>query len=380
MFSILIVDDEWTIREGLKRTVPWSDWGIEVVGTATNGNEALQILADTPQINILLTDIRMPGINGLELIETCRTRFPSLKMVLLTGHDEFEYAQKAIKFGADDFLLKPTNIDELKTTILSIRNKLQSKQQEKDELVSLLIKDLVEHNSLENLDKIRAIEIIHPGYGFIIIRSMDKNKRVLNIENVYLIEDKTDQQVYFCHSLKNEEGWKNIIDQVNNYLADTKALYTLHLSLITSELTQLINIYKQACTASEFYNKSENLTIYKYFDEQYTLDFEEIIRYIQHHYQETKSQSELAKQLNISNSYFSKLFKQHTGMNFIDYITTKRIEVAKELLCSTTLKTYEIAHEVGYIEARYFSQIFKKLTNRTPLEYRRMKQQIPPLD
>lgn len=78
----------------------------------------------------------------------------------------------------------------------------------------------------------------------------------------------------------------------------------------------------------------------------------------------------MAQQFNMSNSYFSRLFKQHTGKNFVDYLTTKRIDVAKQLLRSTDLKIYEIAETIGYSESRYFNQLFKRITNHTPSEYR----------
>ncbi|WP_042143660.1 response regulator [Paucisalibacillus sp. EB02] len=373
MFSILIVDDEWTIREGLQRTVPWGDWGIDVIGAATNGYEALEILVNS-HVDILLTDIRMPAMNGLELIDRCRTLFPGLKMVLLTGHDEFEYAQKAIKLGADDFLLKPTNINELKATMLSITSELRSEQQEKDALITLLIKDIIEHNSVETITKLKAQEGIHSRFGFIMIRYKNEKPYQLMIDHVHLIEDKVGQQVYFCHSIPSEEHWDEMIKMVKDNFEGKDCKLTLHVSLLTDELEQLVNSFKQARSASDTYYDGKNITIYKYHDEKYTMRFEEVIRYIHRHYQEAISQSVLAEKLNMSNSYFSKLFKQHTNMNFVDYITSKRIEEAKQLLHSTTLKTYEIAHEVGYTESRYFSQLFKKFTGQTPVQYREQSQ------
>lgn len=369
MFSILIVDDEWTIREGLKRTVPWKEWGIKVIGTATNGNEALEMLTQF-QVDILLTDIRMPGISGLELIERCRSQFPDLILVLLTGHDEFEYAQKAVKLGADDFLLKPTNMDELEATMRSITNDLYLKQAEKNNILALLIKDAVQHNTLQNIEKIQSFGNIRPQYGFIIVRSQADKIDHATLESVQLIDDKASQQVYFCHSLKNGEHWEETIQKLKHHYSRKECHAAFHISLLADDLNQLITIYKQANSASQLYKTSENITIFQYHDDQYTLDFEKVILYIEQHYQEAISQTELAAKLNMSNSYFSKLFKQHTGINFVDYLTLKRMEVAKELLLSTTLKTYEVAAEVGYEESRYFSQLFKKTTGLTPLQFR----------
>src|SRR5690606_29588409 len=135
--------------------------------------------------------------NGLQLIEACRSQFPGLKMVLLTGHDEFEYAQRAIKLGADDLLLKPTNMDELEATMLTIKSDLLSAQQEKNELTTLLIKDILEHNSAETIAKLKTHKSINARFGFLMLRYQDVKPSQLTIDHVHLIEEKSDQQIYF---------------------------------------------------------------------------------------------------------------------------------------------------------------------------------------
>src|SRR5699024_6896613 len=107
MYNLLVVDDEWVIREGLEHTVPWKEWNINLVQTAKNGEEALSILKEK-QIDILLTDIRMPSLSGLELIKEIKKISSNMKVIILTGHNEFDYAQQAIRLQTDDYLLKPT--------------------------------------------------------------------------------------------------------------------------------------------------------------------------------------------------------------------------------------------------------------------------------
>ncbi|WP_233879427.1 response regulator transcription factor [Virgibacillus halodenitrificans] len=372
MVKLLIVDDEWTIREGLAKTVPWSEWGIEVSGTASNGKEALQGLKNNA-VDILLTDIRMPGLSGLELIELCTTEHPHLKIVILTGHDEFEYAQKAVKLGADDFLLKPTNLVELEKTMRNIVEQIKTNTMENDAMLAMLIKELVVHHTLENISKIEAYKNINQNFGMVIAISTSAaiEKRHVNLKNVISIDHSDNKTIYFCHDINNEEHWIETINSIKQAITSGSSHTNIYASLLANKPEQIINSYKQASIASTIYYRNNNTTIYKYHDEKYSMDFEDIIRFINQNYSEPISLADLANQLNMSNSYFSKLFKQHTGMNFVDYLTTKRIKAAKELLTSTTLKTYEIANTVGYMESRYFSQLFKKIVGCTPLEFRK---------
>ncbi|MYL45162.1 response regulator [Virgibacillus halodenitrificans] len=370
MVKLLIVDDEWTIREGLAKTVPWSEWGIEVSGTASNGKEALQGLKNN-SVDILLTDIRMPGLSGLELIELCTTEHPHLKIVILTGHDEFEYAQKAVKLGADDFLLKPTNLVELEKTMRNIVEQIKTNTMENDAMLAMLIKELVVHHTLENISKIEAYKNINQNFGMVIAISAAIEKRHVNLKNVISIDHSDNKTIYFCHDINNEEHWIETINSIKQAISSGSSHTNIYASLLANKPEQIINSYKQASIASTIYYRNNNTTIYKYHDEKYSMDFEDIIRFINQNYSEPISLADLANQLNMSNSYFSKLFKQHTGMNFVDYLTTKRIKAAKELLTSTTLKTYEIANTVGYVESRYFSQLFKKIVGCTPLEFRK---------
>ena len=98
MYKMLIVDDEELIRRGLLKKIGWKNYGFEVVGDAGNADEALR-LVETLQPDLLITDIRMPGKNGLELIAECRNRNPEMLIVILSAYDDFSYAQDALFYG-----------------------------------------------------------------------------------------------------------------------------------------------------------------------------------------------------------------------------------------------------------------------------------------
>lgn len=110
MLKTILIDDEKIIREGLKHTIEWENMGFELVGEAKDGEEAIALLQSTTP-DVIVTDIRMPFIDGLELIEFIKPMLPDAYIIILSGHDEFHYAQKALQLGVYDFLLKPLNID-----------------------------------------------------------------------------------------------------------------------------------------------------------------------------------------------------------------------------------------------------------------------------
>lgn len=112
MYRLLIVDDEAWIRERLRYTVDWAGMNVEVIGEASDGEEALEVSRRLLP-DIVITDIRMPCIDGLEYIKRLKAEDNRAKVVIISGYSDFEYAQKAIKLGAFDYILKPIEDDEL---------------------------------------------------------------------------------------------------------------------------------------------------------------------------------------------------------------------------------------------------------------------------
>lgn len=112
MYKVVIVDDEEIIANGLKTILPWEKHNCQVAAIAYNGTEGLQVIRET-RPDILFTDIRMPGMDGLSMIAALKSEFPRTQITVLTGFRDFEYAQTAIKLGVSRFLLKPSKMDEL---------------------------------------------------------------------------------------------------------------------------------------------------------------------------------------------------------------------------------------------------------------------------
>jgi two-component system response regulator YesN len=121
MYKVILVDDEQFITDGLVAMIDWKSYNLEVVGTASNGDELIKLFNNTPA-DIIITDIHMPDINGLKLIETIKANSPDVKFIVLSGFDDFAYVQEGIRLGIENYLLKPINKQEL---ILTLKNTVE---------------------------------------------------------------------------------------------------------------------------------------------------------------------------------------------------------------------------------------------------------------
>ena len=111
-YTILLVDDESAVREGIRSRTPWEQYNFRVVGEAGNGIEALELVEELKP-DVVLTDIRMPYLDGMELIQQIRVSYPATTLVILSGYDEFTYAQQAIHYDVIEYVLKPVSVDDL---------------------------------------------------------------------------------------------------------------------------------------------------------------------------------------------------------------------------------------------------------------------------
>lgn len=124
MFQLMIVDDELSVLEGLAYTIPWDSIDVDTVRQASSADRALELL-EQHHVDIVITDIRMPGMSGLELIRRIRERWSGIRCIILSGHGEFEYAQEAIRADTSDFLLKPIQAEEMIETVKKAQDKLR---------------------------------------------------------------------------------------------------------------------------------------------------------------------------------------------------------------------------------------------------------------
>ena len=133
MQKILIVDDESIFREYLRTALDWEAYGFEICAEAKNGIEALE-QAQLHRPDIALVDITMPFMDGLSLTEQLKEHYPATSVVLITGHNEFDYARKALKLGVEDYILKPFSKDELVLTLLKLQKEHEKAREERSTL------------------------------------------------------------------------------------------------------------------------------------------------------------------------------------------------------------------------------------------------------
>ena len=120
---MVLIDDEPLILEGLRRAVPWQEYGCEVAGTAEDAGQGAELIRERHP-HILFTDIRMPGEDGLTMLAGLRSEFPDMLVTVLTGYREFAYAQEAIRLGVFRFLLKPSRMDEIREALSAMTERL----------------------------------------------------------------------------------------------------------------------------------------------------------------------------------------------------------------------------------------------------------------
>lgn len=171
-YKLIVVEDEHLIRKNLIKKIESLSLPFELIGEASNGEDAIKLINELCP-SLIITDIRMPRSDGLELIKFLHHNHPYIKVIVLSGYNEFKYAQTALRFGAKDFLLKPIKIDDLKSSLQNVLLMLDSENKE-DEYFSIDahnlkpedLSKLLENYLLNNYSSITSINDIADKFGF----------------------------------------------------------------------------------------------------------------------------------------------------------------------------------------------------------------------
>ena len=374
-YRIMLVDDEEEVRSAILKKLDWESLGYSEVCDAENGEDALEKMEHFAP-DVLLTDIRMPYMDGLELCERVRKTYPNIKLLIFSGFDEFEYAKQAIRLNVSEYILKPVNLQELSAILKKAAEGLDEEIREKAEQYGIDLlnarKWVVAAAELEKdqgdmelglLSVQRFLEdSLKSYYRLDVFRSMDDRLCILTA-----IDDRNTQTDLI--SLLNE-----ICRECGRILARTVTMGVGH---SCTELEHADQAYQSALEALRY--KREQLTGTAIYISDMQLENEnasakavaEAKKYISEHYHDPDlSVDEVCRQLHVSPNYFSTIFKRETGKTYIAYLTGLRMEKAVELLKNTQLKTYAIAERVGYQEQNYFSYVFKKTYGVSPSKYR----------
>lgn len=176
MYKVLIVDDELSIRKGISISNPWNEWGFEVIGLAANGLEAISMI-EKEKPHIVLSDIRMPKMDGIELMQYLNKNYPEIKIIILSGYNDFEYLNMSIKNSVMEYLLKPTDVDEFEILFRRMKQVLDEEQQKKEDY-----KNLVEqYEESREYRYIKQIDLLLKGY----LEEEEECKLIQELEEVF---------------------------------------------------------------------------------------------------------------------------------------------------------------------------------------------------
>ncbi|NOU92613.1 response regulator [Paenibacillus sp. LMG 31456] len=347
MYNVLIVDDEVMIKRSLTKLINGSSHGFRVLGEAEDGSEALA-LWERLKPDLIITDISMPVMDGLELIEEIRSREQATEIVILSGYDDFKYAQQAMRYGIMDYLLKPVRQEQLEDLLGKAAARLEQKGRSLKERGQRLWECKGIAGSIaDDLWMVRELEALR--------HLADFQQQLLNrgLTIAQCSEQLEDALILAEAELVAQSGGK---------------LQELSKPLLSPAALSPDELLHRAGTSIAAY--AEQIRIMRNWGQNQSI--QKAVEYIAAHYiSEHLSLSHAANEAGMSDSYFSRCFKEELGLSFIDYVIKLRMEKAKELLEAAESKTYEVAYAVGYTDYPHFSKSFKKYCGLSPNDYKK---------
>jgi two-component system response regulator YesN len=397
VWKVLIADDEPKIRRGLKTTIEELRPDMKIVAEAEDGQTALE-LVEKEKPDIMLIDIRMPRLSGLALIERINETSHDGIVIVVSGHDEFEYAKKALQLKVFEYVLKPV----ARKTLAEVLGRADSELSASRQLSKYLVwaRDQLERNMPALREhflrdwvsgRLSATEIDEQAAFLSIPLSSKYGMLVVHVSERYLqaghsTEKERRLALFAARSLVSEAFGDGapvsvFIDENDNIVAiadstDAKA-WTNVSERIEERASQSLSsavviVHKQADSVAGVAETYESLTAELLRKSSYRSFVLLAQSYIDNHYREADlSLDGVASEVQISPGYLSRLLKQETGFTFVDYLTRVRITRAIQLMADPSAKIYEVAEMVGYQSQHYFSRAFKRVFGRPPAEYRK---------
>ena len=395
MYKTLFVDDERLIREGISNLIDWERITGQELTLAENAKVALKYL-EHEKYEIVISDIYMQDMNGIELAKCIKEKWPDVVVILLSAYEDFDYARKAIEAGVFKYLLKPVIPEELEDAVNEAISQVKINEETKKridhsqevledyrrELKKSLWKDILSGN-MRNEDEI--------------LERFKKMNMQKNISPIYVVVYKTDDETMLYQN-QVEIGkvvsscFEGYIDAVfmDNYIVillkkeNAKSVLYAFVDLVKEmfhfemymgegkEVKDLSTLHVSVEAAK--YNIQKNRANKKDEPTQIVLVAVEMIR------KEIENVdfniNTIANALYLTPAYFSRVFKRKMGMTCKDFIKNYRINLAKELLQNTDLSIQQISEKTGYATVYYFSQQFKQVTGESPGNFRKKRQKF----
>lgn len=432
MIKTLIVDDDYLARAYLTAVADWEEEGFSLVAEAQDGEEALEKIAEFSP-DLVITDISMPVMDGIELIKAIRSRKIPCRIVVLSCHDAYPHVKEALRQGADDYILKNEFKNEYIHRILTDQKikleETRSEAKRQEELVELagigrnelrkkFLHELADQEySFEELQERSRNCGMNLSLQKTVVVGLRRKKNRANASPLPSDEPANSAYPVATVHLDEEEDFHATLEQLAVAISDHGCcceamirsevegfLFLEGEQLTVSDLQQIGGILQKKIEEENSRDgmivgisdlcigmgsiKQAYLQAIRVLDtplfrksavSYYDKDRPQItnalvgqaVALIGENYHEGVSLVGVAEKLNVNSTYLSRIFKQETGITFTDYLSSCRIARAKELLTHTDKKIKVIALDCGFYDEHYFCKIFKRMEGRSPLSYRR---------
>lgn len=412
MYRVLLADDEPIILSGLKSMLDWERLDCTLCGAARDGQQALE-LVETLRPDIVVCDIRMPRLTGLELLAACAQRYPELVFIMLTNHQDFHMAQQSLRNRAVDYLLK-IDLDEEKlahSLRLAIdecekRRKLcaPSLSRQKDALAETAARHAAALLSLDDRygaeQSIAALEELGAGsrcaaallmldpsaipdissftreerqrlFSFHLNLALDVAQKVFLGIGFALLpsEPGSGTAVFFLWGL---EDTRPIAQFQARLTAAFRDISQMKLSVLATGVLSGHGLTEMRLQ-TELLRREYALSPRPFLSWSQSMGKTDYVaaakHYVDSHILERVLVQDVAAAIGITPNYLSSLFKRQLGQNFMDYVNATKVKYACTLLQDGRHMVYEVSHMLGYDNAYYFTKVFKRYMRMTPTEY-----------
>jgi two-component system response regulator YesN len=402
VYTVLLVDDEPLVRLALKTLIPWEEHGFARPLEAGNGEQALHLLQNRPEIDLVFLDISMPVMTGLELLERLQVSDRKPEVIVLSAYDDYPLVREAFKKGVADYLLKAELGPERVLQLLrASRERIESARRASSSPQELVRQEAryLKEDILQRLLRPEGVERFQDHKEILGIR-LGTRVRV----GVLWIEDFATVARRYADAPGSMAVLKatvlNTIGQVlakrlwGEALSRSDEEYVLFLSFAAearedekreqAETGETVEILEEIRKALRHYANLEISTgcstvsdlstslqgLYEEARSDRRLPSRLAVKarkYIHEHYSRPSlSLAEISTYLGVSPSHFCYQFARETGQTFKEYLTKVRVEEARRLLLDTCLKVYEISERVGYLNPEHFSRVYKHHTGLSP--------------
>lgn len=391
-YKMLIVDDEYIVRLGIKSTIEWDKYDIEIVGEASGGKKGIE-LARQLHPDVIITDVRMPDLDGLAMLEVLHKEGLDFVSVIYSGYSDFEYARKAMENGVSGYVLKPIENEALIDKVLWAIGKLEERRKQhnilnqfeqgveplREQLFYCLLKG-ERPDGFE--EKIKLVELKIIEKGLVIFGSCpnaDRSQLAEMCEKILLALQRfeveqcvlDDKFVVIVNCFDYDEIPKLLSTALSKHCACSPLKFSLGISRPFSGVEQIPQAYTQAKEAAKnnLFKAVNTVSTCDINSQPHKKIIRDAMEIISKRYAEKLSVREVADELDVSESHLMHEFKGRLDKTFNSCLTEYRILIACEKLLEGLARINEVAYAVGYGDVKYFSQVFREYTGMTPSEY-----------